>query len=407
MELLSPAGNLEKLKYAIAYGADAVYAGGKEYSLRAKADNFDPDELKKAVEYCHSLGKKLYITTNIFAHEEDFRELPDYLQYLDRIKVDAVIASDPGVISLIQEHTSIPIHISTQANVTSSQSVKFWKRQGIKRIILARELSRDEIMVIREQNPDIELEIFVHGAMCISYSGRCLLSAFLNQRSANRGLCTHPCRWTYSLVEESRPDQKFEIDEDERGTYILNSKDLCLLNRIEDIQNIGIDSIKIEGRMKSLYYVANVTRVYRTAIDMLKQGKEIPEILRQELDKLSHRPYTEGFYPGNGSLDMQTYGKDTYEREYQYIGKIIDHDQGVAAVDCGSKFVVGDEIEFIFPQITDDFTYKVQEFRNQDGEVVDLSKPNQVFHIPINHDIPDMGIIRLGKKNSEIDGNNT
>jgi U32 family peptidase len=397
MELLAPAGNLEKLKYAIAYGADAVYAGGKEYSLRAKADNFDPSELQSAKQYCLDKGKKLYITANIFAHEEDLSALPDYLRFLNQIKVNGIIASDPGIISLIQKHTTIPIHLSTQANVTSSASVKFWKNIGIKRIILARELSRNEIQVIRDENPGIELEIFVHGAMCISYSGRCLLSAFLNQRSANSGLCTHPCRWTYSLMEESRPGQFFPIEEDEHGTYILNSKDLCLVDELADIKKLGIDSVKIEGRMKSLYYVANVTRVYRKALDLIEQGKPIPASVRQELDKLSHRPYTKGFYTGEGSLEMQTYGTESYERDYQFIGKIIDKTDSDFTIECGSKFVVGDELELIFPSLDSDCTIKINKFINEDGKIVQISKPNQAFKVLVDHFVPDMGIVRLAK----------
>jgi U32 family peptidase len=404
MELLAPAGNLEKLKYAIAYGADAVYAGGKEYSLRAKADNFDPSELQAANLYCKEKGKKIYITANIFAHAEDFQELPEYLRFLNKIKVDGIIASDPGVISLIQKHTTLPIHLSTQANVTSSESVKFWKNIGIKRIILARELSRNEIQIIRDENPDIELEIFVHGAMCISYSGRCLLSAFLNQRPANRGLCTHPCRWTYSLMEESRPGQFFPIEEDEHGTYILNSKDLCLFDKLADIKDLGIDSVKIEGRMKSLYYVANVTRVYRKALDLIEQGFPVPQLVRQELDKQSHRPYTEGFYNGDGTQDMQTYGTESYERDYQYIGKIIDRTAQEITIDCGSKFIAGDELELIFPDLDKDCAVKVDKFTDETGETVPISKPNQLFKIPVDHLVPAMGIVRIAKINTEMNG---
>lgn len=403
MELLAPAGNLEKLRYALTYGADAVYAGGKEYSLRAKADNFDFADLESAKQICQSMGKRLYITANIFAHEQDFRELPEYLRFLDRIRVDGIIASDPGVISLIQKHTTIPIHLSTQANVTSSESVRFWKNVGIKRIILARELSKDEIRIIRDDNPDIELEIFVHGAMCISYSGRCLLSAFLNNRPANRGLCTHPCRWTYSLMEESRPGQFFPIEEDEHGTYILNSKDLCLFDKLADIRDLGINSVKIEGRMKSLYYVANVTRVYRRALDLIENGLTVPDTVRLELEKQSHRPYTEGFYPGEGTQDLQTYGSDSYERDYQYIGKIIERCDSEITIECGSKFVCGDELELIFPNLDDDCTIKIAKFTDDEGGIVQRSKPNQQFHIPADHLVPDMGIIRMAKLYNETD----
>ncbi|MCK4653198.1 MAG: U32 family peptidase, partial [Candidatus Cloacimonetes bacterium] len=264
MELLSPAGNIKKLKYAINYGADAVYTAGRKFGLRAKCLNLSYEELKEAVNFCHHNVKKIYITVNIFAHNSDLEKIPSYLKFLQKIKVDAVIVSDPGVLELVKEHTpELPIHVSTQANITSWKSAEFWFKQGAKRIILARELTISEIRRIREKVPGIELEMFIHGAMCMSYSGRCLLSSFLNNRSANRGYCTQPCRWEYHLIEQTRPGEYFQIEEDKYGSYILNSKDLCLIDRLSEIMEAGINSVKIEGRMKSLYYVANVTRTYK------------------------------------------------------------------------------------------------------------------------------------------------
>ncbi|MBP7562223.1 MAG: U32 family peptidase, partial [Candidatus Cloacimonetes bacterium] len=273
MELLAPAGNFEKAKYALHYGADAIYTGGKQFSLRAKADNLDDEQLSQLVEYCHSLQKKIFITTNIYAHNQHLEGLENYIQFLGSLKLDGIILSDPSVFRMVQKYApEIPIHISTQANITNWQTVKFWQDLGARRVILARELTFEEITEIRQKCPDMEIEIFVHGAMCISYSGRCLISAYFNNRHANLGECTHPCRWNYSVMEESRPGQYFPVEEDQHGTYFFNSKDLCLWKYIKEIYELGIDSIKIEGRMKSNYYVANVVRTYRQALDAVKSG---------------------------------------------------------------------------------------------------------------------------------------
>nr|MBC8416534.1 U32 family peptidase [Candidatus Cloacimonadota bacterium] len=324
MELLSPAGDLHKLKYAVLYGADAVYTAGTQFGLRAKSGNLTREELKQAVEFCHNKKKNIYITVNIFAHNKDIDELLDYLQFLQSIGVDAFIISDPGIFSLAREFApEIPIHISTQANVTSWKSAEFWFQQGAKRIILSRELSISEIKKIRKKVPGIELEMFVHGAMCISYSGRCLLSSFLNNRSANQGYCTQPCRWEYGLAEKTRPNEFFSLDEDEYGTYIMNSKDLCLVERLKEIIDAGLDSIKIEGRMKSLYYVANVTRTYKKVVKLISENKEVPDNLKEELNKVSHRHYTEGFFDSFDSATTQFYDSSTYIRDYQFIGEII------------------------------------------------------------------------------------
>jgi U32 family peptidase len=296
-ELLAPAGSLEKCHTAFLYGADAVYVGGKEYNLRSYAGNLDSEELAEACYLAHSLGKKLYVTVNAFAREPDLGALPSYLQYLQEIHTDAIIVSDPAVLLLAKRWApEVPLHLSTQANTTNSLAVQFWQSQGICRINLARELTFEELQEIT-RTAAIELEVFVHGAMCISYSGRCLLSAFLNGRSANRGLCTQPCRWSYSLVEEKRPGEYFPIREDSRGSYIFNSKDLCLLEHLGKLMAIGVHAFKIEGRMKGALYLASVIRTYRQAIDRYWEAPETFEVAqkwREDLARISHRPYTKG-----------------------------------------------------------------------------------------------------------------
>ncbi|WP_240986806.1 peptidase U32 family protein [Acididesulfobacillus acetoxydans] len=304
---------MEKLRYALAYGADAVYIGGTAFGLRAYAGNFTLEEMKEAVLRVHAVAKKLYVTVNVFAHEADFDELPDYLSNLARLGVDALIVSDPGVLALAREVApGIALHLSTQANSTNSHSVRFWLKQGVKRVVLARELSLAELSLVRARVPG-ELEIFVHGAMCMSYSGRCLLSNYLTGRDANRGECAQPCRWGYSLMEEKRPGQVFPLEEDERGTYIFNSHDLCLLPYLPRLAGLGIESCKIEGRMKSIHYVASTVKVYREALDVLwEQGEKaferrLPEWL-DELDKVSHRDYSPGFLFGKPGSEKEGAG---------------------------------------------------------------------------------------------------
>ncbi len=399
MEILSPAGNLEKLKYAIYYGANAIYASGKYFGLRAKSINFSNDELIKAVEFCHQNRAKLYITVNIFAHNSNIAQLSSYLKFLNEICVDALIISDPGVFQLAKKFApNIPIHISTQANVTSWKSVEFWQNQGAKRIILARELTVAEIKKIREKVPNIELEIFVHGAMCMAYSGRCLLSSFLNGRDANRGNCTQPCRWEYQLLERTRPDASFPIEEDKYGTYILNSKDLCLIDQLPKIIEAGIDSIKIEGRMKSLYYVANVTRAYKKALSLLK-NQNLGKInsIKNELNKISHRHYTEGFFHSFSSENTQHYGSSAYIRDYQFIGEIIKSDNQFAYISVRAKFEIGEEIEIIFPKIEEDLNIKIESILDENDEKIPFSKPNTIIKIQIGKKISKFGIVRKKK----------
>ncbi|MBT4332574.1 MAG: U32 family peptidase [Candidatus Cloacimonetes bacterium] len=393
MELLAPAGNLDKLKYAVYYGADAVYAAGNNFGLRAKSTNFSRSNLEAAVNFCHNHDRKIYITVNIFAHNSDLEQLPDYLSFLQKICVDALIISDPGVFLLAREFApNVDIHISTQANVTSWSAVDFWYKLGAKRIILARELGIKEIAEIKKKVPKVELEMFVHGAMCMSYSGRCLISAFLNNRSANRGLCTQPCRWEYNLVEKSRPGEFFKIEEDERGSYFFNSKDLNLIQRIPEIKKAGIDSIKIEGRMKSLYYVAAVTRAYRAAIKAGTQA--VPSQMKEELNKVSHRYYSEAFFDKFDSTNTQHYGSSAYIRDYQFIGEVQKVKRTSVFISIKAKFCIGDEIEFIFPDSKEDFQMTVKYIFNDENEQIQLTKPNTIIRLDLDKKLPEWGIVR-------------
>jgi len=399
MELLAPAGDFTKLIYACQYGADAVYASGKDFGLRAQAGNFNDDELIKAVDYCHSLNKKIYITLNIFAHSKHLSDIPNHARFLRKIGIDGVIISDPGVFSLVREETpDMPIHISTQANVTSWKAAEFWYKAGARRIIVARELSIKEISEIKQRIPELEIEIFVHGAMCMAYSGRCMLSAFLNNRSANAGLCTQPCRWEYTVMEETRPGQYFPVYEDNTGTFIFNSKDLCLLSRLREIKDAGIDSIKIEGRMKSPYYVANVTRIYKHAQYLLESDQKIPSLYFNELDKVSHRIYTEGFFDSFDSSQTQHFPSSAYSRDYQFIGEITKIEEMFAYISVKAKFSVNDFIEIIFPDISMDITLKIEKIINADNEEIMFTKPNTIVRIELPHSIPENGLVR--KKNN-------
>ncbi len=393
-EILAPAGNFEKLKTAINFGADAVYAAGRSFGLRAKSSNLSQTELSAAVQFCHSHQKKIYITVNIFAHNSDLQKLPSYLQFLNEIKVDALIISDPGIFLMAQQYApDIPIHISTQANVTSYKAVEFWQRQGAKRIILARELTFAEILTIREKCPEIELEMFVHGAMCMAYSGRCLLSAFFNRRDANRGNCSQPCRWQYELIEKQRPDQRFFVEEDEKGTYLFNSKDLCLFDQIKKIKTAGIDSIKIEGRMKSAYYTAVLTRAYKNAITFADQPEKIA-VFRDELKKVSHRKYTEGFFHRFDATDTQNHEESSYIRNYQYLGKIVKVKNKLVLIDVLAKFSLGEEIEFIFPDQKKDISFTVQEIWDADGNEIEFTKPNTQIYLKNSQKLPAFGLVR-------------
>ncbi|WPD22463.1 MAG: U32 family peptidase [Candidatus Electrothrix scaldis] len=353
-ELLAPAGNMEKLVTAIHYGADAVYLGGSNYSLRAGAGNFSLPKMKEAASYAHERGVKIYVTLNIFAHNRDMHQFTDHLHSLEETGVDGLIIADPGILLLCKETLpQMPIHLSTQANVTNTQSVRFWASQGVQRVNLARELSLEEICEIRK-NTATELEVFVHGALCISYSGRCMLSNYLTGRNANQGACAHPCRYSYALMEEKRPGTYFPIEEDGRGTYIFNSRDLCLLNRLPELITAGVDTIKIEGRMKSMGYVGATVRAYRAALDyiqeQLNQGTEINEItlpntFQQEINKIGTRGQTENFFNESPSSDAMLY--DTIRTNQQYSPVGIVRKSMPLLVEARNVLITGDQIEYL------------------------------------------------------------
>ena len=355
IELLAPAGDMEKLQTAVHFGADAVYFAGKNYGLRAFGTNFESDSITETMNYLHAHGKKGYVTLNVYARHNDFDGLKEYVQTLVDAKVDAVIISDLGIFSYVHEHfPNLEIHVSTQANTTNAYAAKMWNKLGAKRVVLARELNIDEIANISSANPELDIEAFVHGAMCISYSGRCLLSNYLTNRDSNHGECVQACRWKYSITEESRPDDKFDLLEDDRGTYIFNSKDLCLIDYVDKIHEAGVNSFKIEGRMKSPYYVATVINAYRRAIDYMQecktQGKpySIPEELKNELTKASHRKYTTGFMFSDGK-PTQNYETSIQEQDSKFMAIVQDVKPGRILVEQRNKFAVGDNLEILSP----------------------------------------------------------
>jgi len=400
-ELLAPAGNLEKLKMAIIYGADAVYIGAKHFGLRAFADNFTLDEMREAVEFAHSRGKKVYLTLNIIPHNEDLVELPDFLNEIKNVKLDAVIISDPGILEIIKEVTpEMEIHLSTQANTTNWRSANFWYKQGVSRIILARELSLREIKEIREKTPpELNLEVFVHGSMCISYSGRCLLSSYLAHRDANRGECAHPCRWKYYLMEEKRPNEYFQVFEDNRGTYIMNSKDLCMIQYIPELVQTGVSSFKIEGRMKSSYYVATVVKSYRQAIDeYFRDGVnyKFNPLWLEEIMKVSHRSFTTGFYFGKPDEKDYFYESSKYIKEYDFVGLVLEFDDktNLALVEQRNKMVVGDVIEVFGPEGTY-FVQKIEKIWDQDGNEIDAAPhPQQKVYMVLEKPVKPFYMLR-------------
>ena len=398
-ELLAPAGNMEKLKMALLYGADAVYLGGKAFGLRAFGGNFTNEELQEAVDFAHKLGKKIYVTVNIFPHNSDIAKLPAYLTFLNEIKVDAILVADLGVFTLAKEYApDVELHISTQANNTNWAAVNAWAELGASRVVLAREMSLEEIKEIREKC-SVELEMFVHGAMCISYSGRCLMSNYLTGRDANRGSCAQPCRWNYALVEEKRPGQYFPVLEDERGTYIFNSKDMCLLPYLPDVIASGVDSLKIEGRMKSVHYAASVVKAYREAIDSYFAAPEQFEVKKEwveELEKVSHRAYTTGFYYGRPTEKDQIYGTSSYTQTSDFVGLVLDYDEktGFATVEQRNNMKVGQEIEIFQPHLAG-YRQILQEMYNDEGEAIQVAPhPQQIVKIRMDKPVEPYGILR-------------
>ena len=355
-ELLVPAGSLDVLKTAVVYGADAVYIGGEAFGLRAKAHNFSLEDMREGVEFAHSRGVKVYVTANILAHNDDLEGVERYFEELKSVKPDALIISDPGVFTIAKRVLpEMELHVSTQANNTNYGTYLFWHQMGAKRVVSARELSLKEIKEIRARIPeDMEIESFMHGAMCISYSGRCLLSNFFTGRDANQGACTHPCRWKYSIVEETRPGEYMPVYENERGTYIFNSKDLCMIEHIPELIDAGIDSFKIEGRMKTALYVATVARTYRKAIDDFKKDPELyrqnMEWYKEEIGKCTYLEFTTGLYFGKPGADAQIYDNNTYVKNFTYLGTVEKVDErGFAKIEQKNKFSVGEMIEIMKP----------------------------------------------------------
>ena len=394
-ELLIPAGSLPVLKTAVRYGADAVYIGGDAFSLRAKAVNFSPDEMREGIRYAHAHGVKVFVTANIFAHNGDIAEAAGYFEELQTMEPDAVLISDPGMFAVAKRHApGLEIHISTQANTTNYESCLFWHELGAKRVVLARELSLAEIKEIRARIPDsLELETFVHGAMCISYSGRCLLSNYLAGRDANRGACTHPCRWQYAVVEETRPGEYMPIEENERGTYIFNSRDLMMADHLPDLYGAGIDSFKIEGRMKTALYVATCARTYRLAMDDYEKDPALYDsrtgLYREMISDCTFRRFTTGFFYGKPGHDDQIYDSNTYVKNAVYLGSVSGFDdEGRALVIQKNKFLRGDVIEIMKPDGRDVRAEVLGIFDDEGRPMDSAPHPKQRLHLSLS-DVPE------------------
>lgn len=400
-ELLIPASSLEVLKVAVTYGADAVYIGGEMFGLRAKARNFSLEEMKEGILYAHERGVKVYITANIVARNEDLPGIREYFRELKKIGPDALIISDPGVFASAREEVpEIDIHISTQANSTNYGTYNFWYQQGATRVVAARELSLKEIGEIRQQIPkDMEIECFIHGAMCISHSGRCLLSSYFTDRSANMGACTHPCRWKYYVMEESRPGEYLPVEENERGTYIFNSKDLCMIEHVPEMIEAGIDSFKIEGRMKTALYVATVARTYRQAIDDYQKSPDLYasrlDYYREEIAKCTYRLFTTGFYFGKTDADAQIYNENTYVKEYTYIGIVEGHNEaGYAYMMQRNKFSIGEEVEVMNPN-GENLALTVKGIYDEEGNQMESAPhPKQMLYVDFGMEIEEGWLIR-------------
>jgi putative protease len=406
-ELLIPASNLEVLKTAIIYGADAVYIGGEMYGLRAKAKNFSSDDMRDGIDFAHSHGKKVYVTANITAHNEDMAGVRQYFYELKEIKPDAIIISDPGVFEIAKEVVpEIDIHVSTQANNVNYGTYGFWHRMGATRVVSARELSLDEIKGIRENIPDeLEIETFVHGAMCIAYSGRCLLSNYFTGRDANRGACTHACRWKYHITESTRPGEYLPIEENERGTYIFNSKDLCMIEYIPELINAGIDSFKVEGRMKTALYVASVARTYRKAIDDFFESPVLYQQnlpwYREEISKCTYRQFTTGFFFDKPKEDAQIYDNNTYIKEYTYLGLINGrNDDGLYELEQRNKFLVGETIEAMKPN-GENIAVTIKRITDEQGNEMDsCPHPQQKIFVDFGIEMEPFDLLRR-KENNE------
>ena len=408
LELLIPAGSLDVLKTAVIYGADAVYIGGEAFGLRAKAKNFTKEDMKEGIAFAHERGVKVYVTANILAHNEDLPGVEEYFEEMKEVRPDALIISDPGVFAIARKILpDMELHVSTQANNTNYGTFLFWYNQGAKRVVTARELSLQEIKEIRDRIPeDMEIESFIHGAMCISYSGRCLLSNYFVGRDANQGACTPPCRWKYSVVEETRPGEYMPVYENERGTYIFNSKDLCMIEHIPEMIEAGIDSFKIEGRMKTALYVATVARTYRKAIDDYLESPEKyranMEWYKAEIGKCTYREFTTGFYFHKPDATTQIYDSNTYVKNYTYIGTVETvFEDGSFQMEQKNKFTVGETIEIMKPDGRN-LAVTVEEIRNEEGEQMESAPhPKQILRVRLSETPEAYDILRRSEQNEE------
>ena len=394
LELLSPAGDMERLKMAVLYGADAVYLAGTDFGMRAFAGNFTPEELPQAVKFAHDHGVKAHVTVNIMPRNDEIAHLPEYLERLDDAGVDALIVADLGAFTLAGKYAPhCERHISTQQSIANYECAQAWFDLGAQRVVLARECSLKEVAEIRAKvDPRLEIETFGHGAMCVSYSGRCLLSNYMTGRDSNRGACAQPCRYQYALMEEKRPGEYFPVYEDEKGTYILNSRDMCMIDHLKDLMDAGVDCIKIEGRAKSAYYAAIVTGAYRHVIDDIVAGREIDKVWRDEVDHVSHRIYSTGFYYGEPG---QYTANSRYIREWQIVAKVESCDEnGLAVCSLNNKFKVGDELEIVGPDLRP-FTYIAKGIRSEDGEIIEEPRtPQMKFTMQLPKQVPALSMIR-------------
>jgi putative protease len=394
VELLAPAGDLHKMETALRYGADAVYLGSPRFGLRAPAGSFDLLALRRAVDLCHSLGRRLYLTLNAYLRPEEFPELESLLEELRPLDIDAYIVSDPGVVATVKRiDPDRELHLSTQANTTNAAAAQLWGSLGVSRVNLARELTLERIAAVR-QGTSVELEVFVHGAMCVAYSGRCLLSAVLTGREANRGECAHPCRWSYALEEKTRPGEYMPVEEHQDGTFLFNSRDLCLIDHLPRLIDAGVDSLKIEGRMKSLYYVAAVTRVYRAALDLFYADPHnyvVDPLWREELDKVSHRPYGTGFLLGEGSPQVHT-ADSAYVRSCDFVG-LVHRQDGELIVEGRNRFFPGENLELIGPGMRTE-SFKVDSIETLEGTVAPAGQPNMRMRIELPEGAQEGDILR-------------
>lgn len=393
-ELLAPAGDMERLKMAVLYGADAVYLAGTDFGMRAFAGNFTPDELRSAVEYAHGHNVRVHCTINTMPRNNEIVRLPEHLELLNDAGVDAIIVADMGAFTMAGKYApNCERHISTQASISNFETANAWYDLGASRVILARELSLEEIRTIREKTPkELEIEAFVHGAMCVSYSGRCLLSNYMTTRDSNRGACAQPCRYQYTLMEEKRPGEYFPIEEDEKGTYILNSRDMCMIDHLNDLVDVGLDSLKIEGRAKSAYYAAIVTGAYRHCLDDVMAGRPIDPVWRDEVDHVSHRPYATGFYYGHPG---QFYANSRYIREWQVVALVTHCDEeGNATLSLRNKFRAGDVVELVGPDLRP-FSMTVPQMMDAEGQPLEEPRnPQMTFHMKLPRPVPPFTLVR-------------